>query len=265
MLIKQQIIKNFEQELDNTKEWNIDALIKKIKQCGGVTKEQNEILLKRYIAKKNEIAEIESIIERTILILANDGLIWYVVGQHFGSDEDLYSIAKFGMIKAIDNFSFDRDCSFASFATKVMINEILMHKRKEKRQIETTFGVTSLDGPIDDRCEGVANYDMLASEEDFVEEIVEQGYCEYVEKFFVYLTPTEQKVMIHTFGLFGNKALTQVGVSKKVGISQSHVSRLLESVPQKLKFLINNTHNFESEEYKRLTKKRYELVKEDKI
>lgn len=262
MLIKKQIITNFEQELDNVKDWNVEVIINKIRCSGGVTNEQNEILLKRYIDKKSKIAEIESIIERTILILANDGLIWYVVGQHFGSDEDLYSIAKFGMIKAIDNFRFDRDCSFASFATKVMINEILMYKRKQKKQVESTIGVTSLDASIeDDGYEGRVKYDIIPSEDNFVEEISEQEYCRYIEKFFVYLTPKEQKVMIHTFGLYGNPPLNQSEVSKKVGISQSYVSRLLEKLPQKLRVLMCVKCNEESDEYKQFTRKRYEPLK----
>ncbi len=262
MLIKQRIIENFEQELDNVKEWSIEIFIKGIKRSGGITNEQNEILLKRYIDKKVKGIEIENIIERTILILVNDGLIWYVVGQNFGQDEELYSIAKLGMIKAIDNFSFDRDCSFASFATKVMINEILMYKRKQRRQIESIIGVSSLDASIeDDGYEGRVKYDIIPCEDDFVEKIAEQEYCRYIEKFFVYLSPTEQKVMIHTFGLFGNSPLNQNEVSEMVGVSQSYVSRLLNSVPQKLKFLINNKDNLESEEYKRLVRKRYELVK----
>ena len=262
MLIKQRIIENFEQELDKVKEFNVGVLISKIKHAGGITKEQNEILLKRYITKKEAAADVENIIERTILILVNDGLIWYVVGQHFGSDEDLYSVGKLGMIKAIDNFSFDRDCSFASFATKVMINEILMQKRKEKRQMETINAI-SLDAPVEEnKCEGGIRYDTIASNEDFVEEIVEEEYCRYIEKLFVYLTPVEQRVMIHSFGLFGNRPQNQQEVAKLVGVSQSYVSRLLETVPQKLKILLSNKGVNINYEYKRLTQKRYGLVKD---
>ncbi|MBQ3502156.1 MAG: hypothetical protein IJA72_00625, partial [Clostridia bacterium] len=135
MLIKQQIMENFKQMVDRTTENNIGKILKYLKGCGGISKEQNEMLLRKYIEKKNKGYEIEDIIERTILIMANDGLIWYIVSQHFGGDPDMYSVAKIGMIKAIDHFSFDRDCSFASFASKVMINEVLMCKRAEKRQI----------------------------------------------------------------------------------------------------------------------------------
>lgn len=260
MLIKEQIARNFEDMLNEVKEYDVERFVKEIKLDGGITGEQNEILLKRYIEKRLKGVPLGRIIERTILILANDGLIWYVVGRHFGYDEDLYSVAKFGMIKAVDNFSFDRDCSFASFATRVMINEVLMHKRTQSRQIETVLSIESLDAPIDsDKSGGGVRYDLLAAEDDLVEEIAEQEYLKYIESLFIYLTPIEQKVIIHTFGLFGHKPLNQLEISKKIGVSQSYISRLTESVPKKLKILITNK---DSEEYQKLTRKTYELVTE---
>ena len=262
MLIKQQINENFENSLGNVTEYNIELFLKQIKNAGGITKEQNEILLKNYINKKNNGWQIEDIIERTILIMANDALIWYVVNKYFGYNEDLYSVAKMGMIKAVDYFSFDRECSFPSFATRVMINEILMCKRVEKKSIETLGGILSLDSSVEDADgDEVVRYAFFASDDDFVGEIAEQDYCRYIEKLFVYLTPIEQKVMIYTYGLFENEPLNQVQVAQKIGVTQSYVSRMTTQAREKVKALLSYENKIEDEKYKKLTSKTYPLFK----
>lgn len=270
MLIQQQIEANdFETLIDNTNDNNVERTLNYIKTSGGIDFDKNEILFKRYHDKRERGVELDHIIERTILIMGHDRFIYYILNKHFGYDQDLYSIGKIGLIKAIDNFCFGRQ-AFATFATKVIINEILMYKRRQKTHIEGRCVISSLDGPpneinINDGGRDGDLYSIIPDDEDFTEDIINKCYYEYIESLFKYLTPVEQKIAIYGFGLFGVKLLTQTEIAKKVNLAQSYVSRLLKQIPQKLFILINGDSTSNKAEYQKLIKKQYGLVDVSKL
>lgn len=266
MLIKQQIMENFEQTVDKTNENNIERLLNNIKKCGGITIEQSEILFKRYIDKKNSGYEIEDIIERTVLIIVNEGLARHVVNKNFGYNEDLYSVAKVGLIKAIDNFDLDKKIRFATFAAKVIFNEVLMYLRAEKRRFENNISTLSLDSPIDESKKDCAEvYDIVADDNNFVTQIAEADYCRYIERLFVYLSPLEQKVIIYTIGLKGAPVLNQSQIAQRLNIAQSYVSRIMSKIPNMLLILLNGQTSDNLLEYQKLTRRCYKLVTEEDI
>ena len=53
------------------------------------------------------------------------------------------------------------------------------------------------------------------------------------------LNPRDRDIIILRYGLLGHKELTQKEVAKKLGISQSYISRIEKKVIKRLKTLVN--------------------------
>lgn len=267
MLIKQQIENNnFVELLDNTNNNNIERAVYYIKKGGGINYERSKILFDRFYDKRASGIGLDEIIERTLLILLNDGLIYFILNKHFDYDQDLYSIGKIGLIKAVDTYDINKN-SFATYAGRVIINEILMHKRNCATKIEGKQKIASLDEPLDieahDGEKDCSLYGVIPDEEDFVEEVAETDLCKYVVKFIKYLTPTEQQILVYSYGLFNQPILTQVQISQKLNIDQAYVSRLLSRIPTKLKTLMNG-ENGNSEQYNKIMQSYYKNIKASK-
>ncbi len=255
MLIKQQIENNYFVELlDKTNNNNIERVLYYIKKDGGINYERSKILFDRFYDKREFGIDLDEIIERTLLILLNDGLIYFILNKHFDYDQDLYSIGKIGLIKAVDTYDINKN-SFATYAGRVIMNEVLMYKRNCSTKIEGKQKIASLDEPLDieahDGERDCSLYGIIPDEEDFVEEVAETDLCKYVVKFIKYLTPTEQQILVYSYGLFNQPILTQIQISQKLNIGQAYVSRLLSKIPDKLKVLMNG-ENGNSEQYNKI-------------
>ena len=73
---------------------------------------------------------------REKLILHNLRLVAHIVKKYFTSSknqEDLISIGTIGLIKAIDSFDISNGARFATYASRCLQNEILMHFRAQKK------------------------------------------------------------------------------------------------------------------------------------
>ena len=267
MLIKQQIENNnFVELLDKTNNNNIERAVYYIKRGGGINYERSKILFDRFYDKREFGIDLDEIIERTLLILLNDGLIYFILNKHFDYDQDLYSIGKMGLIKAVDTYDINKN-SFATYASRVIMNEILMHKRNCSTKIEGKQKIASLDESLDieahDGEKDCSLYGIIPDEEDFVEEVTETDLCKYVVKFIKYLTPTEQQILVYSYGLFNQPVLTQMQISQKLNIGQAYVSRLLSKIPDKLKILMNG-ENGNSEQYNKIMQSYYKNINANK-
>lgn len=60
------------------------------------------------------------------------------------SDEDLFSIALVGLVKAAQKFNPERGTSFSTFAIKVMRNEIFLELRKIKKSVYESASLNDL-------------------------------------------------------------------------------------------------------------------------
>ena len=267
MLIKQQIENNnFVELLDKTNNNNIESAVYYIKRGGGINYERSKILFDRFYDKREFGIDLDEIIERTLLILLNDGLIYFILNKHFDYDQDLYSIGKIGLIKAVDTYDINKN-SFATYASRVITNEILMYKRNCSTKIEGKQKIASLDESLDieahDGEKDCSLYGIIPDEEDFVEEVTETDLCKYVVKFIKYLTPTEQQILVYSYGLFNQPVLTQMQISQKLNIGQAYVSRLLSKIPDKLKILMNG-ENGNSEQYNKIMQSYYKNINANK-
>ena len=169
------------------------------------------------------------------LITRNLRLVVYIAKkfESGGNLEDLSSIGAIGLIKAVDTFSPDKKIKLATYASRCIENEILMHLRKTSR----LRGELSFDEPLSVDWDGneLLLSDVLGSPENAVSENLEaeaerEALLEAVSR----LSPREQEIMNLRFGLSGQREHTQKEVADSIGISQSYISRLEKRILKKL-------------------------------
>lgn len=155
--------------------------------------------------------------------------------------EDLISIGTIGLIKAIGTYRRDKNIKLATYASRCIENEILMHIRK----ISNQKAEVSLDEPINMDYDGneLLLSDILGTDEDMVMKPLEDDVDLKVLRQAVRELPQrERQIVVMRFGLEGHQELTQKEVAVKMGISQSYISRLEKRIMLRLrKELIRQT------------------------
>ena len=152
--------------------------------------------------------------------------------------EDLVSIGTIGLIKGINTFSKSKNIKLATYASRCIDNEILMHLRKIKK-IKTEV---SFDSSLSYDSEGNELHleDVLGTDADIVTRGIEDKNDKKVMMNEVlHLDPRDRDIMILRYGLMGHEELTQKEVAEKLGISQSYISRIEKKVIKRLKSLVS--------------------------
>lgn len=148
--------------------------------------------------------------------------------------EDLISIGTIGLIKAISTYRLDKNIRLATYASRCIENEILMHIRK----ISGMKAEVSLDEPINLDCDGneLLLSDILGTDGDEIQRPLEDDVdlC-VLRQALRELPEREREIVLLRYGLEGRKELTQKEVAEKMGISQSYISRLEKRIMCKLK------------------------------
>ena len=148
--------------------------------------------------------------------------------------DDLISIGTIGLIKAINSFKTDKNIKLATYASRCIENEILMHLRRvAKLKTEVSF-----DEPLNTDFEGneLLLSDVLGtSAESVYGDIESNAEKEQLKEALKKLTDRERKIMALRFGLGGGEEMTQKDVADLLGISQSYISRLEKKIILRLK------------------------------
>ena len=148
--------------------------------------------------------------------------------------EDLISIGTIGLIKAVGTYRRDKNIKLATYASRCIENEILMHIRKiagQKAEI-------SLDEPITMDYDGneLLLSDILGTDEDMIMKPLEDDLdLRLLRQAVRELPAREREIVVMRFGLEGHQELTQKEVAQKMGISQSYISRLEKRIMLRLK------------------------------
>ena len=154
--------------------------------------------------------------------------------------EDLISIGTIGLIKAVNTYRRDKNIKLATYSSRCIENEILMHIRK----ISNQKAEVSLDEPINMDYDGneLLLGDILGTEEILRPLEDEVDLC-ILRQAVKELPGREREIIYMRFGLAGRKELTQKEVAIKMGISQSYISRLEKRIMLRLrKELIRQTN-----------------------
>jgi len=148
--------------------------------------------------------------------------------------EDLISIGTIGLIKAVGTYRREKNIKLATYASRCIENEILMHIRKiagQKAEI-------SLDEPINMDYDGneLLLSDILGTDENIVSSRLEDDVdIQLLRQALKELPDREREIVAMRFGLEGRKERTQKEVAQLMGISQSYISRLEKRIMQRLK------------------------------
>jgi len=198
-------------------------------------KDQEEILLQELHLGKPET--------KRKLIEHNLRLVVYIAKkfENTGLDiEDLISVGSIGLIKAVNSFQYDRNIKLATYSSRCIENEILMHLRK----VLKNRGEVSIDEPINTDSDGTEIHlgDVVAVQPDVVHDELDTS----VEKNLLWLAINklgirEQEIMQLRFGLGGGEERTQKEVAEMLCISQSYISRLEKKIISRLRRELKRT------------------------
>lgn len=181
---------------------------------------------------------------KSLLIEHNLRLVVYIARRFENTGiplEDLISIGTIGLIKSIGTYRRDKNIKLATYSSRCIENEILMHIRK----IAGQKAEVSLDEPINMDYDGneLLLSDILGTDEDMIMRPLEDDVdlC-VLRQALQELPPREREIVLMRYGLYGYKELTQKEVAQKLGISQSYISRLEKRIMLRLrKELIRQT------------------------
>ena len=147
--------------------------------------------------------------------------------------EDLISIGTIGLIKAVNSFKADKKIKLATYSSRCIENEILMHIRK----ISNQKAEMSLDEPINTDWDGneLLLSDILGTESDTVMRPMEDDVDhQLLREALGRLPKREREIMVLRYGLDGKQEKTQKEVADLMGISQSYISRLEKRIMKQL-------------------------------
>uniref|UniRef100_UPI0040261121 RNA polymerase sporulation sigma factor SigK n=1 Tax=Faecousia sp. TaxID=2952921 RepID=UPI0040261121 len=174
---------------------------------------------------------------RQTLVEHNLRLVVYIARrfENTGTSlEDLISIGTIGLMKAIGTYRMEKNIKLATYASRCIENEILMHIRK----ISNQKAEVSLDEPINQDGDGneLLLSDILGTGEDEIFAPLEAAAdLTALRQALGELPGRERELIGMRYGLDGQKELTQKEIAQKLGISQSYISRLEKKILGKLR------------------------------
>ena len=174
---------------------------------------------------------------RQTLIEHNLRLVVYIARRFENTGvnlEDLISIGTIGLIKAVNTFRPDRNIKLATYSSRCIENEILMHIRKIANQKTEV----SLDEPINTDWDGneLLLSDVLGTDGDIVMRPLEDDVDhQLLRQALGRLPEREKQIVSMRFGLGGRREKTQKEVADLMGISQSYISRLEKRIMLRLR------------------------------
>lgn len=182
------------------------------------------------LSKEEELENFQLMSEgnekaRCKLIEHNLRLVAHIIKKYYSNQKDqdeLISIGTIGLIKAVSSFDYTKGNRFATYASRCIENEILMHFRSQKKSI----GDIHIDEPIDTDKDGnpLTLMDIMSDGNDIIEQVDTSIRSGQLYGFLeTALNKREYEIIKLRYGLFGSPPLTQREVAKKLDISRSYV------------------------------------------
>ena len=194
-----------------------------------LSQEEEEELLKRLSQEDMEA--------RQILVERNLRLVVYIAKKFENTGvglEDLISIGTIGLMKAINTFNTDKNIKLATYSSRCIENEILMHLRRSNRMKSEI----SIDEPLNQDGDGneLLLSDILGTDPDVTSRRIEDEVdMKLLKASIEKLNRREKNIMELRFGLLSGNEKTQKEVADMLGISQSYISRLEKKIIGKMK------------------------------
>ena len=137
-------------------------------------------------------------------------------------------------MKAINTFTSSKNIKLATYSSRCIENEILMHLRRSNR----LKSEISIDEPLNQDGDGneLLLSDILGTDEDITSRGVEDEVDKKLLKASISkLNSREKNIMELRFGFKTGEEKTQKEVADMLGISQSYISRLEKKIINKMK------------------------------
>ena len=191
--------------------------------------QEEQAYIQRYLAGDMEA--------RNKLIEHNLRLVMHIIKKYYTSSadtEDLVSIGTIGLIKGVSTYRPDKGVRLATYASKCIENEILMHFRGQKKSAGDVSLSDALD--TDGEGEGLALLDTIACDQDLLEDLSRLEAVEQVRRAVrTVLAGREAEVIRLRYGLDGKPPMPQREVAARIGISRSYVSRIVKKALERLR------------------------------
>lgn len=202
-------------------------------------------ILPEKLSSEEEFALVEKMKQGSLeaknqLIERNLRLVVYTAQKFENTNvniEDLISIGTIGLIKAVGSFDNLKNIKLATFASRCIENEILMHLRKVSKQKQEV----SLFEPLNTDSEGneLCISDVLSGEPDEVSSNLDrQDEFSNLNLVLENLSKKEKEIMYMRYGFNGKSEMTQKQVADYFDISQSYISRIEKKILDKMKVAI---------------------------
>ena len=173
---------------------------------------------------------------RNILVEHNLRLVAHIVKKYYaqtGDQDDLISIGTIGLIKGISTFKADKNVRLATYASRCIENEILMHFRAQRK----LQGEVSLTDTLEAAGEGgsLSLMDVIAVDDNMLEDLDTRDACVKVRQCVqTCLSPRERMIITMRYGRDDRPPRTQREIAGQCGISRSYVSRIEKKALEKL-------------------------------
>lgn len=174
---------------------------------------------------------------RNVLIEHNLRLVAHIVKKYYTPNadvDDLISIGTIGLIKGISSYKSDKGVRLATYASRCIENEVLMHFRSSKK----SAGDISLSLSIETDGEGgsLSLMDVVYMEDDMIDRISRNELAGLMSQIIKeHLDERESKIISLRYGLGGEAPKPQREVANICDISRSYVSRIEKKALEKLK------------------------------
>ena len=175
------------------------------------------------------------------LIEHNLRLVAHIIKKYYSGyqdQEDLISIGTIGLIKAVSAFDYNKGTKFATFASRCIENEILMHFRSKKKTAHDIYLSDSIDTDKDGN--SITWGDILPDEANILDDIDLHLQSEQMYRYLRFLSPREQEILKLRYGLYGTTPMTQRETADRMGISRSYISRIEKKALETLRSCFND-------------------------
>lgn len=180
---------------------------------------------------------------RNLLVEHNLRLVAHIMKKYYTQTDDvddLISIGTIGLIKGVNTYKPDKGVRLATYASRCIENEILMHFRSRKKSAGDVSLSEALD--VEGDGSGLSIMDVVAQEDDMAERIGNAELCEeLIRSIETALTKREAKIIRLRYGLDGAAPMTQKETAKLCGISRSYVSRIEKKALEKLRLSLGES------------------------
>ncbi len=194
-----------------------------------LSSEEEKIYIERYENGDEEARNV--LIERNLRLVAH---VCKKYGTTNVEQDDLISIGTIGLIKGIKSFDSSKGVRLATYVSRCIENEVLMHLRAVKKLTSEVYLEDTIGKDKDDNT--VSLQEVLNNDERSIEDEVDLKFKikALYQKMKEVLKDREKMILEMRFGLDGKKPRTQNQIAKLLGISRSYVSRIETKAIDKL-------------------------------